>query len=170
MVSAQYPDAIGLGDITEITDTDLRLSVSRKTTVTHLLHSSGPPCQNVSGLNPSGGGVNGSKSKLVRALPQLRAQIRKVFPHAIHGDLCEMVASLSQENQEAYDKINAGLPYRVCPGSMSYVRRPRLFWTSWDLIEGPGAHFRATNRWIDVKLTAKKMPLTRLSFIHISLC
>ena len=45
-------------------------------------------------------------------------------------ELTEMVASLSVEDQETYDEVSGSKPVKICPGSISYVRRPRLFWVN----------------------------------------
>jgi len=158
--SCNYPDAQQLGDVHAITADSLRKAVHDGPAVTHVLHFTGPPCQNVSGLNPSGGGVSGSKSKLVCLVPEVRAAICEAFPEAKKATLMEMVASLMREDQEVYDKVNGSTPYRVCPSKHNWLRRPRLFWLDWELpdavVEDVG-----NDRWLQVPMRGERMPMRR---------
>ena len=75
VVAAMFPDAICLGDITEVTTDMLRESARGTTVARYVLHSSGTPCQNVSGLNACKVVVHGSKSKLVGLLGPRRPSL-----------------------------------------------------------------------------------------------
>jgi len=161
VVMAGYPDAVGLGDVTLATAESIREATKDVLGLEFVIHISGPPCQNVSGLNACGGGVKGKKSKLVFELIRLRKVLRDVFPNARHADLCEMVASLSSEDQGFYNKINGGLPVKICPGGFGWVKRPRLYWPSWSLGGGAGVTVKEEERWTSVKLAGARMPLTR---------
>jgi len=162
VAECNYPDAKQMGDVQEITASSLLAATRDGPEISHVFHYTGPPCQNVTGLNPSGGGVGGSKSKLVMLLPAIRAAIKKAFPKARHADLCEMVASLMRQDQRVYDKVNGSTPFRICPSKHNYVRRPRLFWITWAL---PGVTLGDDDddhgRWITVPMRGQRMPLRR---------
>ena len=161
VVRAAYPDAVALGDIREVTRESLERLRYKAPGVKFVLHVSGPPCQNVSGLNAGGTGIRGEKSKLVFELERIRRLIKQVWKGQQHHDLCEMVASLSAQDQQGYNEINAGLPVRICPSSYCWVRRPRLYWLTWALREAPGVSFVEEERWTNVKLSSRRMPLSR---------
>jgi len=161
VAECNYPDAIQMGDVHAISADSLKAAVADGPTITHVMHYTGPPCQNVTGLNPAGGGVSGSKSRLVWLLPLIREAIRKAFPKAKKADLCEMVASLVRQDQKVYDKVNGSIPYKLCPSKHNFVRRPRLFWIDWPL---PGVVTEDDDdhgRWITVPMRGKRMPLRR---------
>ncbi len=161
VAKTNYPDMVSLGDVTKCTEASLRSIVRNAPHITHVLHCTGPPCQQVSGLNPTGAGVKGKRSGLMTWVPVLRTVFRRAFPDCKHGDLCEMVASLTADNQKHYDKMNQGRPVRICPSDFSWVRRPRLYWISWPLQQQHNVEVVQTARWTSLRLKAKRMPLSR---------
>ena len=156
VVSANYPDAIGLGDVTQFTEKAGAKLVRDFPGVTHVVHTTSPPCQQVTGLNPMGAGVHGDRSGLLFQVPKLRKTLRRLWPDCVHADLCEMVSSLSATNQEAYDKMHKVVPLRICPSSFTWIRRPRLYWIDWDLCENPDVKLIQADRWSVVKLSCKR--------------
>ena len=122
--SNMYPDAIALGDVAAISQESFKAALKDSMEVTHWLEISGPPCQNVSGLNAGRSGVTGKKSSLVQQVPRIREILRSAYPSAPIGHLMEMVASLAEQDQVVYNQLNGTLPVRICPGSFTYVRRP----------------------------------------------
>ena len=160
VTEANYPDAKQLGDVRELKADALRKVIHDGPPLTHVLHFTGPPCQNVSGLNPSGGGVAGSKSKLVCLVPEVREAILEVFPEAEKADVMEMVASLTRVDQDVYNEVNGSKPYRICPSKHNWLRRPRLFWLDWklpdDVVEDDG-----NDRWLQVPMRGTRMPMRR---------
>ena len=159
-----YPDAISLGDVTTITDASFGEALKDTMEVTHWLEVSGPPCQNVSGLNASRSGVTGKQSSLAMEVPRIRKVLASCFPSASVGHLMENVATMSETDQLWYNKLNGRLPVRICPGTFTYVRRPRLYWLSWPLRSGQGVIRDEAPRWTNLQLTvprASKMPLER---------
>jgi len=161
VVQSNYPDQVSLGDVTQITEVQLRKVVRDYPLIEHVLHGYGPPCQNVTGLNAMGAGVSGAKSKLVDEVPRLRDVIRRVFPDCKHADMCEMVASLVREDQAHYDDLNGQIPVRICPSGFASVRRPRLWWLTWALTLGDDVTVEVTDRWTTLHLHAERMPLRR---------
>jgi len=161
VVQSNYPDQVALGDVTRLSEVQLRGIVRMHPEVTHVLHGYGPPCQNVTGLNATGAGVTGEKSRLVDEIPRIQALLRRVFPDCEHGDLCEMVASLARSDQDHYDDLNGRLPVKICPSSFGWGRRPRLWWPSWSLAIGDDVKVEETDRWTNLKLVAKRMPMRR---------
>ena len=66
----------------------------------------------------------------MQQVPRIREILRSAYPTTPIGNLMEMVASFSEEDQAAYNKLNGMLPVRICPGSFTYVRRPRVYYLS----------------------------------------
>ena len=161
VTECNYPDAKQMGDVHGITAASLQAATHDGPLITEVMHYTGPPCQNVTGLNPAGGGVEGSKSRLMMLLPLIRAAIKKAFPKAKRAEFCEMVASMMREDQLVYDKVNGSIPYRICPSKHNYVRRPRLFWLTWSLPGVPVERDEEHGRWISVPMRGKRMPLKR---------
>ena len=111
VVQANYPDQVSLGDVTKITERQIAAIVRQHPKISHVLHGTGPPCQQVTGLNAGGAGVTGDRSGLVLALPGLREMLVRAFPDCEYEDMCEMVASLSAEDQE----VEAGIGFCNLP-------------------------------------------------------
>jgi len=147
-----YPDVQHMGDVKDITTEQIVEALRPCTGIDFVLHASGPPCQDVSGLSAGRKGVSGERSGLMALLPLVRQQIRAATPRAEHGDLMEMVASLSQSDQLAYDEINQSVPVRLCPSSHWPVRRPRLYWITWALSPAEDVSVEETERWTAVQL------------------
>ena len=161
VVKSQYPDAVNGGDVTELNEFTLRAATQQCIGITHVIHLSGPPCQDVSGLNATGSGITGSRSSLVHYIPEVKRIIQRVFPGCAYGQAVEMVASLTRQSQETYDEIGGGQPLRICPGSFGWVRRPRLFWPSWNCHKTAGVEITEEERWTTVRLSGRRMPLRR---------
>ena len=157
VVQCNYPDQVSLGDVTKITEMQIRDIIRQHPNITHVLHGGGPPCKQVSGLNPGGAGVHGDRSGLIDEMPRVRKLLRQAFPDCEHEDLCEMVTSLSREDQAHYDKVNGSLPVRICPSSFNWARRPRLYWPSWKLHLGKDVKVEETERWTTLHLVAPRM-------------
>ena len=102
-----------------------------------MLHTTGPLCQNVPGLNATGAGVHAERSGLIKQLPGLRKMFLRAFPDCQQGELCEMVASLRQVDQKIYDAINSGKPLRTCPSGLVAVGSLLPYWINWPLVQAP---------------------------------
>jgi hypothetical protein len=152
----QYPDAVNLGNVEHLSQEMLHKAASRATEFKIVLHCTGPPCQNVSGLNATRAGVGGQKSKLVNQVGRVDAMLRQAFPHAKHHRLGEMVASLTAEDQATYDKIFGGVPLKICAGDLSYARRPRLYWITWRMTRDPCYEIKEQERWTTLKLKPRR--------------
>ena len=162
VVQASYPEQVSLGDVTKITEKQIAGIVRQHPLITHVVHGTGPPCQQVSGLNACGADVAGDRSGLASdELPRIRALLRRASPDCEHADMCETVASLSREDQETYNTVNNGLPVQMCPSGFNWVRRPRLFWPSWELQLDNDGRVEQTDRWTTWHLNATRMPMRR---------
>jgi hypothetical protein len=95
----------------------------------------GAPCQGVSGLNAGGLGLDDSRSGLIHEVPRIKELVRTAFPDARIEALGENVASMTQEVQNVYDSLAGVEGIEMCPSGCSWVRRPQLFWPSWDILD-----------------------------------
>ena len=158
VVQTQYPDARCLGSIDNATfqmfDTLARSFVQTK----YIIVTAGPPCQDVSGLNAGRAGFSGSRSSLAMYVPRIHAHLRDAFPNVVLITLMEMVASLTEKDQRSYDTLNGGKPYRICSSDITYVNRPRLYWTNFELMNSGDYDVQSTGRFHKVKLRSRRKP------------
>jgi len=129
--------------------------------VKKLIVTYGAPCQNVSGLNPSGGGIEGSKSSLVWEVPRVLSAVQEAWPDSQVAKVGEMVASVSAKDQEVYDKINGQKAVYMCPGTCGWMKRPRIYWPNFPLLSGAGVAVSQQPRWTVIKLHSKRMGISK---------
>ena len=88
--------------------------------------------------------------------------LREAFPGVVLITLMEMVSSLSQQDQTQYDEMNGCKPFRICSSDITYVRRPRLYWTNFELADSGDYSAQSYDRFNQVKLRSRrKPPITR---------
>lgn len=89
----------------------------------------GPPCQGVSG-----------RSCLFVHVSRVRDLVKRHFTWAAVHVLMESVSSMD----EAVMSDDFGSqPVHIDAGTLTWCNRPRLYWTTWELCEGPGASCNA---------------------------
>ncbi len=87
---------------------------------------------------------------------RIRQLFKQKFPRTRRMELCEMVAAIAEKSQQHYDKIISSRPYFCCPGTLTYVRRTKLFWCTWPIHGSAGAKSKEMRRWRTLTLTQKK--------------
>ncbi|CAK0838767.1 unnamed protein product [Prorocentrum cordatum] len=92
----------------------------------------GAPCQDLSRLDLSGGGLHGRKSSLFFEVPRIFKLLRLLLGAKLHA-LLENVASMAEDNVRAISECMGVAPYLICSSVLVPCRRPRLFWLSWAL-------------------------------------
>ena len=99
----------------------------------------GPPCQGVSGLNfDRRGALKDHRSCLYQYVDYIHQLLKKYFPWAQVHRLMESVASMDEQDRRLMSESVGCTPYIIDPVHVCGARQPRLFWPSWELMEGPG--------------------------------
>ena len=118
----------------------------------------GPPCQGVSGLNSDRrGALKDARSSLFVHVSRVRRLVQSQFPWAAVHVLMESVSSMDEEDRKVMSEDFGELPVHIDAGSLTWCNRPRLYWTTWELREGPGASCDAgvdPNLWTWVGLAS----------------
>ena len=127
VASVQFPEAMCLGAVEGITEDTVSRIVAEHSDALFCVVG-GPPCQDVSKLNPSRTGAEGSKSGL-------RAHFQRVYnlfasraPGSTFG-LMEC-AQMSARDRSYYDTVFGSPPFLLCSRHFAPITRPRLWWCS----------------------------------------
>ena len=151
VVNTHHPGVLHVDDVGSISkDMVIQWSLQFQT-VTHILLSAGAPCVGVSGLNSTRLGVEkDSRSSLHFHVPRIRELLTQVFSWATIHLFEENVASMDKADEKLYSSSLNLLPVQLCPGTFSWVRRPRLYWFTWPIIEDVSVELHP--RWHGSKL------------------
>lgn len=99
----------------------------------------GTPCQGVSGLNSERrGALKDHRSRLYTHVDRIEQLVRQAFPWAQVHRVAESVQSMDQADREVMSASFGQLPWAIDAAGISMSRRPRLYWTTWELLEGEG--------------------------------
>ncbi|CAK0894411.1 unnamed protein product [Prorocentrum cordatum] len=133
-VRQRWPGVIELGDITKLAPESLgKVARSAAEAASYAIAGGGSPCIDVSGLNAAGKGITGAKSKLFFELPEAFRTIERVFGKQRTKWFVENVASMPQDDIAMVSEVLGVKPYRIEAMDVAVVRRPRLYWLSWQL-------------------------------------
>ena len=116
-----------------------------------------PPCQGVSGLNSERkGALKDERSKLFTHVERILALVRQHFPWSqVHG-LMESVASMDASDRKVMSESFGSDPWKCDASTMTWCSRPRLYWLTWELREGPGVQLEGTRSRMEVILMANQ--------------
>jgi site-specific DNA-cytosine methylase len=92
---------------------------------------SGPPCQDISGVNGIAKGVEGERSGLYHEVARVRRLIKKYLGGLLLLEIMENVASMDSHGPHARQALTASfgeLPAKLDAASISLCRRPRYYW------------------------------------------
>ena len=127
VASVQFPEAMCLGAVEGITEDTVSRIVAEHSDALFCVVG-GPPCQDVSKLNPSRTGAEGSRSGL-------RAHFQRVYnlfasraPGSTFG-LMECT-QMSARDRSYYDAVFGSPPFLLCSRHFAPITRPRLWWCS----------------------------------------
>ena len=127
-------------DVTAVTEDDVRGWSLRFGQVDLVLLGGGPPCQGVSGLNASRrGALLDERSCLFVHVSRIRDLLKKHFRWCPVHVMMESVASMDDSDKQHMSDSFGDSPWLIDAGSMTWCRRPRLYWVSWDLHAQHGA-------------------------------
>eukprot|EP00435_Cladocopium_sp_Y103_P043855 s1207_g12.t1 len=139
VVEANFPDSQCIDDVESVDDAMVHNWALQFSQVGLVLLGSGPPCQGVSGLNSDRkGAMRDIRSKLFTHVPRVEALCRKHFPWAQVHSLTENVASMDKGDCQMMNAEFDSQPWFIDANGISLAHRPRLYWISWEVQEGPG--------------------------------
>eukprot|EP00438_Fugacium_kawagutii_P015211 Skav213597 [mRNA] locus=scaffold77:213673:216130:- [translate_table: standard] len=100
----------------------------------------GPPCQGVSGLNSDRkGALKDQRSNLFVHLPRIESLLQRHFRWCPVHTLMESVSSMDSSDRNIMSQGIGRDPVHCDAGVLTWCHRPRLYWCSWELLEGEGA-------------------------------
>ena len=140
VVEYHFPEVEALDDVIKV-DEDTVRGWSLKYGQTDLvLLGAGPPCQGVSGLNASRrGALLDERSNLYIHVKRIRTLLQKFFPWCPVHNLMESVTSMDQDDKAHMSKDFGDEPWLVDAESLTWCRRPRYYWLTWEPEFGDGA-------------------------------
>ena len=139
VLEANFADVIVVEDIGQIDEEMVRQWSLRFSGVGLILIGSGPPRQGVSGLNPDRrGALRDARSSLYWHVPRVGELCKRSFPWAQVQSLTENVSSMDYEDCQVMNEEYLCQPWYTEASGVSLANRPRLYWLSWELIEGDG--------------------------------
>ena len=138
LVRKRWPGVIELGSVVNIDAKTIEaLHVGLGVKVDVVLITAGSPCQDLSSLLADGKGLDGSRSRLFFEIPRIYGLCKKRFSCRVEL-LVENVFSMTLENRKRFNEVLQIKPYLIDSCNLSWCRRPRLYWLSWQVIACPG--------------------------------
>ncbi|CAK0868624.1 unnamed protein product, partial [Prorocentrum cordatum] len=150
VVRLRWSGAIDWGDVARVDENlvqDLLDTFSE--TVGVCVAGAGSPCQELSRLNASGGGLHGRKGSLFYEVPRIFRLLQQALGRRFYS-LLENVANMTDENVKAMSSSMGVKPYFICSSVMVPCRRPRFFWRSWQFQVTPPLRLVDRGYYIEV--------------------
>ena len=131
LTRTRWPGVLELGDVTKV-DANLmeHLVASVGYKVDLILVGAGSPCQDLSGLNAAGRGLEGERSRLFFEVPRIIGLVKSHFEVPVEY-FVENVASMTADNVEQFSDVLGVKPIFLDAHHFCHCRRPRLYWPSW---------------------------------------
>ena len=140
VVEAYFPETVQVDDVEKVDEAMVKLWALKYSTVSVVVVGSGPPCQGVSGLNTDRrGALKDHRSVLFKHIPRVVGLVRRLFPWAQVHSLTESVASMDAKDCNAMNDEFGDSPWFIDSFGIALCHRPRLYWVSWELLDGEGA-------------------------------
>ena len=133
VVTSAWPDTLHLKDIIKISDRDLDEFHSKFPRVNKVLIGMGAPCQDLSAAKVGRRGLEGERSSLFWDGVDLCERLQRRFPYIDCRRFVEQVASARGRDVEVMSKALALRPTRFDAALVSWVARPRLYWSDWEI-------------------------------------
>ena len=151
VVESHYPGTIFVDSVEEV-DYEMVLSWATRFSQCNLvLVGAGPPCQGVSGLNfDRKGALLDQRSNLFTHVPRIKALLQKCFPWCPTHHLMESVASMDSVDRKTMSRGIQGQPLFCDAGELTWCRRPRLYWVSWEIPTAEGYSWTRSSEDVDV--------------------
>ena len=139
VVEAHFPGSLLVQDVTQVTEVHVKQWACKFSSAAIVIVGAGPPCQGVSGLNSERkGALKDERSKLFKEVKRIVKLVKKEFRWAIIHLLMESVKSMDEADREAMSADVEIQPWAIDAVGLSLARRPRLYWLTWELLEGEG--------------------------------
>lgn len=139
VVRSFLPSVLHFDDVNNFSLEDVKKLARDFPRTEHILLCGGPPCQGVSGLNARRLGANlDPRSNLHHHMYRIKSDLESIFSWAKVWFLMENVASMTSTDRAIYTEAADLVPLSMCPGSISWSRRDRLYWLNWKIFEEQG--------------------------------
>ena len=152
VLAAAWPQGIDLGDVRTITAERLRREAHGAPDLQLVIHVAGSPCPDVSGLNASRVCLQGKRSSLFYEAPKVTEAAKAAFLGAIVHACEENVASMDNVDRDEMSRVLGRIPLRICASGVTWCRRPRYYWPSWDMASKAGASIEVMDGYKKVTL------------------
>ncbi|CAK0820073.1 unnamed protein product, partial [Prorocentrum cordatum] len=129
-----YPSTQHLGDVTEADPAALAALLRARGRVSRVLVVGGFPCPVFAGLNVARQGLDDPRAGLVDHMVRIVDGLRTAMPEASIDFLGENVASMPECDVLRLNQLFGRIPLEIEAGDVGWVRRPRLYWASWDFL------------------------------------
>ena len=134
VMQSSFPACVEIGDIEEVTPEKLIRAVRNNPHIKRVLIIGGSPCQDLSGVNILGVGLQGPRSRLFfTAVKSIFQTAPAAWPDAAIDFMIENVASMQPQYRDRMSQALGLLPIKCCPSSVWPIRRPRYYWLSWGI-------------------------------------
>eukprot|EP00438_Fugacium_kawagutii_P031430 Skav205780 [mRNA] locus=scaffold1714:813079:816645:- [translate_table: standard] len=139
VVEANFPGVVRVSSVEEV-DSDMVKAWSMQFCQCDLVVlGAGPPCQGVSGLNADRkGALRDARSNLFLHVPRIRSLLRQHFCWCPVHSIMESVASMDKTDRDTMSSYVEDKPLRCDAGGYLWCHRPRLYWCSWEVVDGLG--------------------------------
>ena len=142
VVESHFPTTVFVNKVEEVTAEVVLQWSCQFSQVGLVILGAGPPCQGVSGLNADRkGALKDKRSNLYEHVERIFILVKRHFPWAQVHKLMESVASMDVEDRACMSKGVEVTPWRIDSVGITVCRRPRLYWISWELLQGEGVVF-----------------------------
>eukprot|EP00438_Fugacium_kawagutii_P015746 Skav233435 [mRNA] locus=scaffold1486:284964:287666:- [translate_table: standard] len=140
VVESHYPGTIHVSNVEDVDDSMVRSWSLQFSQCSAVVLGGGPPCQGVSGLNADRkGALRDKRSCLFSHVSRIRSLVQKHFAWCPTYSLMESVGSMDVKDMDIMSNDFGTRPIRCDSGTMTWCHRPRLYWVTWELHDGPGA-------------------------------
>ena len=140
VVESHYPGVLHYDDVAAVQDEDVRGWSLKFSEGALVLIGAGPPCQGVSGLNADRkGALRDARSCLYVHVSRITQLVKGHFRWCQVHTLMESVSSMDQADRDHMSRDFGAQPVHIDAGNLSWCHRPRLYWCTWELVEGEGA-------------------------------
>ena len=136
VVESHYPGTIFVEDVASVNEEMVTEWATQFSQASLVLVGAGPPCQGVSGLNyDRKGALVDARSSLFQHVPRIISLLKAGFPWCAVHHLMESVASMDDVDKDVMSEGIGSTPILCDAGEISWCRRPRYYWFSWDMPE-----------------------------------
>eukprot|EP00435_Cladocopium_sp_Y103_P063742 s37_g25.t1 len=133
LVRRRWPGVVELGKVETIDEKVIHALVNALGfEIDIFLISAGSPCQDLTILLAGRQGLEGSRSRLFFEIPRIYKLCRRVFGYKVVL-MVENVFSMTEDSRAEFSTVLGMKPVLIEADDLSWVRRPRLYWCSWDV-------------------------------------